>query len=183
MQSLWPSDSDWLRSLVPQAASLFFALIHPDEPAGEAVHERFAGGGSRRRRRDEFLHATTPSELEAAFADIPQQPGNAMLVSTNSFFYVRREQIAALATRFGVPASFDDANYVRAGGLIGYGADSTDECFQAGLYVGRILKARSRRSAGHASTEIRAHDQYEDRQGACVTVPPTLLAIADEVIE
>ena len=63
-----------------------------------------------------------------------------MLVSTNSFFYVRREQIAALATRFGVPASFDDANYVRAGGLIGYGADFTDECFQAGLYVGRILK-------------------------------------------
>ena len=86
-----------LRSLVPQAAH-FFALVHPDDPLAQPFTSDF---------EIKFLHATTPSELDAAFAGIPQQPGNAMLVSTNSFFYVRREQIAALATRFGVPASFE----------------------------------------------------------------------------
>ena len=125
-----------------------------------------------------------PNKLDAVFAGIPQQPGNAMLVSTNSFFYVRREQIAALATRFGVPASFDDANYVRAGGLFGYGADSTDECFQAALYVGRILKGEK-----PADLPVMQEPKFvltvnmKTAKALGLTVPPTLLAEAGEVIE
>src|SRR5262249_21705027 len=103
---------------------------------------------------------------------------------TNSLFYVQREQIATLAGRFAVPASYDDANYVRAGGLIGYGADSTDECFQARLYAGRILKGEE-----PADLPVVQEPKFvlsvnmKAARALGVIVPPTLLAIVDEVIE
>jgi len=132
-----------LRSLVPQAAH-FFALVHPDDPLAQPFTSDLQAAAAAVGVEIKFLHATTPSELDAAFAGIPQQPGNAMLVSTNSFFYVRREQIAALATRFGVPASFDDANYVRAGGLIGMGPIPPTNASRPPFMSAAFSKAKSR---------------------------------------
>jgi putative ABC transport system substrate-binding protein len=132
-----------------------------------------------------FLHATTPSELDAAFAGIPQQPGNAMLVSTNSFFYVRREQIAALATRFGDIKGGLEAFVGGIGPIANQPAGSdVVGVIEACRHVGRILKGEK-----PADLPVMQEPKFaltinmETAKALGVAVPPTLLAIADEVIE
>ena len=105
-------------------------------------------------------------------------------MSTNSLFYIHREQIAALALSHGVAASFDDRDYVRAGGLISYGADALAESQLAGDYVARILKGTR-----PADLPVMQSEKFvmvinlKTAKALNISVPPTLLAIADEVIE
>jgi ABC-type uncharacterized transport system substrate-binding protein len=86
------------------------------------------------------LTAARESEIDMAFAAAAERRVGAMLVDVDIFFGRRRDQLIGLAARYGIPASYSDRHYVAAGGLMSYGDDALEGSYQAGSYVGRILK-------------------------------------------
>jgi putative ABC transport system substrate-binding protein len=85
-------------------------------------------------------HASTPGEIDAAFATLRQRRAGALLVGSGTFFPSRRQQIVTLAARDAIPAMYSIREYVEEGGLMSYGNDIADGYRRAGLYVARILK-------------------------------------------
>ncbi|HYM74212.1 MAG TPA: ABC transporter substrate-binding protein [Stellaceae bacterium] len=171
------------RELLPQATR-FFTLINPTSALAEPFAKDLETGAATVGIHVEILHASTDREIEAAFAGLPQQPGIALVFGPDSFFYIRRAQIAALAARYAVPAIFDVPEYVEAGALISYGSDFSDVLQLAGRYTGRILKGEKPADLPVAqSTKFKLAINQNTAKALGLTVPPILLAQADEVIE
>jgi ABC-type uncharacterized transport system substrate-binding protein len=122
--------------------------------------------------------------INTAFTRLASQRPDALLVSPDPFFTGRRAHIATLATRHGFPTSFSARDYVEAGGLMSYGPNINDAFHQAGVYTGRVLKG-----AKVADLPVVQSTKFElviNAQTALMlglTVPASLLARADEVIE
>jgi putative ABC transport system substrate-binding protein len=127
-----------------------------------------------------LLKAGTESEIDAAFSTLVQLHAAALV----SGFYGRREQFVALAARHAVPAMYYWREFAEAGGLISYGSSLTADIRQAGAYVRPDTRGRETRgSAGPAADHIRAGCQPNTAKALGLTVPPSILARADEVIE
>jgi putative ABC transport system substrate-binding protein len=132
----------------------------------------------------QVLNASTSREIDAAFATIARERLDALFVSPSAFFTSRRMQLTHSASRHAVPASYSLRNYVEAGGLMSYGASLRDAYRQIGVYAGRILKG-----AKPADLPVVQSSRFELVINAQIagmlglTVPPMLLARADEVIE
>jgi putative ABC transport system substrate-binding protein len=130
------------------------------------------------------VNASTEHELDTAFAAIVQSGADALIVAINPLFIARREQIVALAQRHAVPVIFAERESVMAGGLMSYAASFTDSFRQVGVYVGRILKG-----ASPADLPVQQPVRFElvinlkTAKALGLTVPPSLLTTADEVIE
>jgi putative ABC transport system substrate-binding protein len=172
-----------IRQLVPQAAH-YFALVNPTSALADPFTKDLQAGAASTGIQVEILHASTAAEIDAVFAKLPQQPGTVLVVSTDAFFFIRRAQISALAARYALPAMFDNREYAVAGGLISYGADIFEFMREAGVYTGRILKGEK-----PADLPVMQSTKYEfvinlkTAKALGLQIPPTLLAIADEVIE
>jgi putative ABC transport system substrate-binding protein len=136
------------------------------------------------RQRLEVLTASNESDLEAAFATMVQHRVGALIVVPDPFFYVRREQLIQLAARHAMPVIHPSRLFTDLGGLISYGGSNLDLNQQAGIYVGKIL-----RGAKPADLPIQQSIKFElvinvkTAKALGLTVPPSLLARADEVIE
>ena len=132
----------------------------------------------------QILKASTISEINAAFATFASARPDALFVSHDPFFNGRRIQLVQLATRYVVPASYSSHDFAETGGLMSYGANIADAWRQAGSYAGSILKG-----AKPADLPVVQSNKFElviNNQTATMlglTAPPSLLAIADEVIE
>ena len=126
--------------------------------------------------------ARNSGDIDAAFANIARQRIGAVLVSPDTYFTTRRLQFATLANRYVVPAMFSIREYVEVGGLMSYGRNISNEWRSLGRYVGRILKGEKGLPVEQASRfEFVVNLQTAKALG--ITVPPSLLARADEVIE
>jgi putative ABC transport system substrate-binding protein len=172
-----------IRELVPQATR-YFALINPTSQLAEPFIKDLQAGAARLGIQIEILRASTDAEIEAAFAHLPQQAGSVLVFGPDTFFYIRREHIAALAARHVVPTIFDVRDYAEAGGLASYGADFLNVMELAGNYTARILKGEKPADLPvvlAAKFELAINMKTAKTLG--ITVPPTLLALADEVIE
>jgi putative ABC transport system substrate-binding protein len=132
----------------------------------------------------QILNATTSGEIDAAFANLAQDRTDALFVAPDGFFASRRVQFATLTARDKIPASFADSDIVAVGGLMSYGTDILDMFRQAGVYTGNILKgAKPADLPVMQSTKFEFAINLQTARALGITVPPSLLAIADEVIE
>ena len=132
----------------------------------------------------QVLNASTIGEINAAFATFVRERPDALFIGLDPFFNSRRVQLVQLATRLAVPASYPARDFAEVGGLMSYGANIADAWLQVGSYAGRILKG-----AKPTDLPVVQSSKFElviNAQTATMlnlTVPPTLLATADEVIE
>jgi len=179
---LWGKRVELISELVPETRALA-ALMNPNFPGAErnirAVEEAARAKGLQLR----ILRAATESEIDAAFASLAELRARALLVGAPTFLG-QREQIVALAARYGFPTIYDWREYAAAGGLISYGTSLTGTYRIVGTYVGRILKG-----AMPADLPVQQPTRFElvvnlkTAQALGLTVPPSILARADEVIE
>jgi len=173
-----------LRELVP-AATRVAVLVNPADVANTETALRDVEAAARAMGLQiQVLNASTSREIDLAFATFAHERADALFVGPGAFFVSRRIQLANLAARSGIPATYPVRDNVEAGGLMSYGPSLTDAYRQVGVYTGRILKG-----AKPADLPVVQSSKFElviNAQTARMlglTVPPTLLARADEVIE
>jgi putative ABC transport system substrate-binding protein len=171
-----------LHDLIPGAARFAMLLdpATPVEPTIAIAQTAAAAIG----RQIEFLNASTNRDIDAAFAGLTQKRIDALLVSTAPLFINRRLQLATLAVHHRVPVFYGAREHPEAGGLMSYGTSQTDQHRQVGIYTGRILKGDK-----PADLPVMQPTKFEfvinlhTARLLGIDIPPTLLAIADEVIE
>jgi putative ABC transport system substrate-binding protein len=130
------------------------------------------------------LSASTEQEIDAAFSSFTERGVGALFVGQDPFFFVRREQFVELAARHGLPASYNTHEFVTAGGLISYAGSFADAYRLAGTYCGRILNGEKPADLPVVqSVKIDLAINLKTAKALGLTVPQTLLATADEVIE
>jgi putative tryptophan/tyrosine transport system substrate-binding protein len=170
-----------LRELVPTATRVAVLVNPANTENNEREIEAIARGMGLQIR---LLNASTVREINAAFATIASQRPDALFVGLDPFFNSRRTQLVHLATRHAIPASYPGREFAEAGGLMSYGANIDDAWRQAGSYAGRIVKGVKPADlpvVQSSKFELVFNVQTATMLG--ITVPPTLLATADEVIE
>jgi putative ABC transport system substrate-binding protein len=130
------------------------------------------------------LNASTSREIEAAFAAMVRDRADALFVAPDAFFVGRRVQFATLATRHGIPAAYAGREVVEAGGLMSYATDTLDMFRQTGVYTGQIVKGVKPADLPVVqSIKFELVINLQTARALGIEVPPTLLALADEVIE
>jgi putative ABC transport system substrate-binding protein len=173
-----------LRELAPKMARVAMLVDPGNAQATEATLRQPEPAARAMGLQAQVLNASTSREIDAAFATIARERLDALFVSPAAFFTSRRMQLTHLASRHAVPASYAVRSYVEAGGLMSYGSSLRDAYRQIGVYAGRILKG-----AKPADLPVVQASRFELVINAQIarmlglTVPPSLLAIADEVIE
>jgi putative ABC transport system substrate-binding protein len=130
------------------------------------------------------LNASTSHEIEAAFERLVRDQADALFVAPDAFFTSRRAQFATLEAHYGIPATYSTRSFVEAGGLMSYGTDTAEWRRQVGAYVGRILKGTKPADLPVVqSTKFDFAINLKTAKSLGLTIPPSVLAIADEVIE
>jgi len=132
----------------------------------------------------QVLNASTIGEIEAAFATLARERPDALFVAPDELFFSRRVQIATLAARGRIAAAYSNRNSVVAGGLMSYGTDPADRYRQAGVYTGKILNgAKPADLPVVQATKFELVINLKTAKALGLTIPETLLATADEVIQ
>jgi len=172
-----------LRQVAP-SANRFVALVDPDTAFTDAVVKELQTSASEFGLPMEILRASTGGEIDAAFANLVQKPGGALLVGPDALFVSRRAQIVTLAARHALLTIYPTRDYAEIGGLMSYGPDLADAYHQTGVYVGRVLKGEKPADLPVVqSTKFELVINLNTARALGLTVPASLLAIADEVIE
>jgi putative ABC transport system substrate-binding protein len=180
---LGPKQLQLLRELRPNAARLGI-LTAPGFSDSQSVIADLQAAARSLDRQLVIVNPRTESDLETAFATFSQQHVGAVLVRNSSFYNRRTEQVAALAARYALPAIFPYREYALAGGLMSYGSSLGYLWHQVGIYTGRILKGDKPADLPvQQVTKIDLVINLKTAKALGLTIPETLLATADEVIQ
>jgi putative ABC transport system substrate-binding protein len=181
---LVPKRLELLRELVP-GMSRVAAFVNPANPARAESHgKEVESAGRAMGLQIQIFNVGTSREINAAFTTLARERPDALLIGPDPFFTTRRVQLATLAARHAIPSSFSVREYPEAGGLMSYGTNVVDAYRQSGRYTGRVLKG-----AKPADLPVVQSSKFElviNAQTALMlglTVPASLLAVTDEVIE
>ena len=170
-----------LRQLMPKAGTIAY-LMNPNNPNRELDNVQAAARSLGQQIL--VLNADSDREIDTAFATIAQQRVAALLVASDPLFFDRRDQLIALAARQAIPAIYYLRAFSQAGGLLSYGNNLTDMYRQVGTYTGRILNGeRPADLPVLQSTKFELVINLKTAKALGLEIPPTLIAIADEVID
>jgi putative tryptophan/tyrosine transport system substrate-binding protein len=173
-----------LRELLPGAMRIAVFVGPASAATTESTLRDVEAAAGVMRLQIQILKASTSREIEAAFTSFVGERPDALFVGISTFFTARRVQLAQLAARHAVPAIYPDRLHAEVGGLISYGASLTDAYRQVGIYTGRILKgAKPADVPVVQSSKFELVINHPTARMLGLTVPPSLLARADEVIE
>jgi putative ABC transport system substrate-binding protein len=175
---------EFMRELVPHAVRVA-VLVNPANASNTETTLRDVETAARDKGLQiRVLRASTGREIEAAFAELSRERPDLLFVGTDPFFTSRRVQLANLSSRHGLPMTASTREVTDAGGLMSYGSNIADAFRQAGVYTGRILKGVKPADLPVVqSTKLEFVINAGTARMLGLTVPPTLLTIADEVIE
>jgi putative ABC transport system substrate-binding protein len=183
VSELMPKRLELLAELVPQAGVIAL-LVNPSNSNAERIIREVQEAARAKGVQLQILKASAVSEIDTAFASLAELHADALVVAADPFFNSRREQLVALAARHAVPAIYEWREFAAAGGLISYGTSLGAVYRQIGIYTGRILKG-----AKPADLPVQQPTTFElvvnlnTAKALGLTVPPSILARADEVIE
>jgi putative tryptophan/tyrosine transport system substrate-binding protein len=180
---LMPKRFELLSELVPQARVIAL-LVNPNRLTAERMTRDVQEAARATGPRLHILEAGTAGDIDAAFANLVQLHAGALLVGSDQFFSGQRDRFVALAARYNVPTMYGWREFAASGGLISYGTSRTAVYRQGGIYAGRILKG-----AKPADLPVQQPSKFElvinlkTANALGLTVPQSILARADEVIE
>jgi putative ABC transport system substrate-binding protein len=178
-----PKRLELLSELVPRAGVIGL-LVNPDNPIPEPIMRDVQNAGRAKGVQLHILKAATESEIDAAFASLIQLHIGGLVLGPDPFLNSRREQLIRLAAGHAVPVIYDFRENAVAGGLISYGPSLTGTWRQVGVYVGKILKgAKPADLPVQQPTIFELVVNLKTAAALGLTVPPSILARADEVIE
>jgi len=172
-----------IREVVP-SAELIAVLVNPSNPNNAEETSEAREAQALLGIKTTVLEASTSRDIDAAFAKAVELKVRALVMGPDPYFDSRLDKFAALATRFAMPTIHPLREFVTSGGLMSYGADLADAYRLAGIYTGRILKGEKPADlAVRQSTKVALAVNLKTAKALGLTVPQSLLATADEVIE
>jgi putative ABC transport system substrate-binding protein len=183
VSEMMPKRLELLTELVPQASAIAL-LVNPNNTNAERMIRDGQGAARARGVQLHILKPGSEGEIDAAFSTLVQRQAGGLVVASDAFLNSRRDQLLALASRHAVPAIYQWREFAASGGLISYGPSFASAYRQVGIYVGRILKG-----AKPADLPVQQPTKFElvinltTAKALGLTVPQSLLARADEVIE
>ena len=171
-----------LTEVAPTAALAI--LVNPRNPNAETEARDAQSAAQQSGRELRVLTASNEGEIDAAFATLAHHAGAALTIGTDTFFYSRPDQLVGLAARHAIPAIYFHRSFGLAGGLITYGSTFTDELRMAGRYAGRILAGEQPNNLPILQpSKFELVINLKTAKTLRLTIPATLLARADDVIE
>ena len=180
---LVPKRLELLSELIPHARVIAL-LVNPKNAYSEPMIRDVEEGPRAKGVQLPILKAATESEIDAAFATLVTLHAGALVVGDDPFFTSRREQLVALASRHALPAIYQFREFTAAGGLLSYGSSLTDLIRQVGIYAGKILKgAKPADLPVLRATKVELVINLKTAKALGLTIPPSLLQRADQVIE
>jgi putative tryptophan/tyrosine transport system substrate-binding protein len=173
-----------LHELAP-SAKLIAMLVNPENPPiANSISREFPEEARQLGLQADILRASTTGDIDAAFETIANHGVGALVVGADTFFVGRRDQLATLAARHSIPTIYEFREFAAAGGLISYGASIPDLLRQVGVYTGKILKgAKPADLPVLQPTKFEMVINLKTAKALGLSIPPGILAIADEVIE
>jgi putative ABC transport system substrate-binding protein len=181
--TLTPKRLELLHQLVPRAVAIS-ALVNPNYQEADLQMRELREAAAALRLQIQIVKASTPGEIDAAFALLAQRRAKALLVANDPFFFNRSDEIATLAARHAIPAIYFERAFIVAGGLMSYGPNITDAYRRGGIYAGRILGGTK-----PADLPVEQPAKFElvinlkTAKGLGLTIPQSILLQADEVIQ
>jgi len=178
-----PKRLELLHELMP-AASVFALIVNPTTPLAQIESRDLLETARGLGLELHVLQATSERDFDVVFSKLVQLHAAALLIATDGLFTARSERLAMLALHYAIPAISSNLEFAAAGGLMSYGSSVTDPFRLVGVYTGRILKGENPSDMPvQQSTKIELAINLKTAKTLGLTVPPALLARADEVIE
>jgi len=174
---------DLLRELVPKATTIGM-LVNPNYPDIESQQKDVEEAARRYGQQVHVVNAANVDDFDKVLAILVQLNASALLISPDALFLSRRDRLVGLVAHYGLPAVYPQREFVVVGGLMSYAASVAEGYRQAGIYVGRVLKG-----AVPADLPVVQRSKFDlfinlkTAKALGLTIPPSLLALADEVIE